>query len=60
MEFKIHNVIKNKKQSGIMDVDVTSKLRAFVRGHYKRERCTIKLIQRFINEGIQTVQLFKK
>ena len=60
MRFKIHNVIKEKNKIGLINIDVTPELRELVRDHYKRERCTKKLISTFINEGIQTVQLFKK
>lgn len=60
MQIKITNIIQNKDGLGILDIDVTSELRILVRGHYKRKRCTKKLISRFINEGIQTIQLFRK
>lgn len=60
MQIKINNIIKEKNKIGLINVDVNSELRILVRGHYKRKRCTKKLISRFINEGIQTIQLFRK
>ncbi len=59
MEFKIYNVI-DKDNLGILNINVSPELKILVRSHYKRKRCTNKLISKFINEGIQTVQLFKK
>ncbi len=52
MEFKIHNVIDNADGSAIVEIDTSTELRAFVRKHYKRKRCTNKLLPRFLNEGI--------
>ena len=64
MEFKVRNIIDKKDgkylQESHMNINITPELRIVVRGHYKRKRCTIKLIEKFINEGIQTVQLFRK
>ena len=60
MEFKIHNIIKEKNKIGLVNVNVSPQLRELVRGHYKRERCTKKLISKFINEGIQTIKFFEK
>lgn len=52
MEFKIHNVIENEDGSAIVNIDVNTELKVFVRKHYKRKRCTSKLLSRFLNEGI--------
>lgn len=52
MEFKIHNVIDNPDGSAIVEIDTSVELRTFVRKHYKRKRCTNKLLSRFLNEGI--------
>ena len=64
MEFRIRNIVNKKDgkylQESHMNINVTPELRTLVRGHYKRKRCTKKLISRFINEGIQTIQLFRK
>ncbi len=64
MKFKVRNIVEKKDgkylQEGKVDIEVTTELRTIIRGHYKRKRCTIKLIEKFINEGIQTVQLFRK
>ncbi len=60
MQIKINNIIKEKNKIGLINVDVNSELRILVRNHYKRERCTKKLISRFINEGIQTIKFFEK
>ena len=60
MEFKILNIIDQDDGTALVDIDVSAELKVFVRTHYKRKRCTNKLISKFINEGIQTVQLFRK
>ncbi len=64
MEFRIRNIVDKKDgrylQEAFVNIEVTTELRTLVRGHYKRKRCTKKLISRFINEGIQTIQLFRK
>jgi len=53
MRFKIYNIIKNKDDLGILDINVNTELRILVRNHYKRKRCTNKLISRFVNEGFR-------
>ena len=64
MRFKISNKVEKKDgiylQEADVNIIVTDELRKVVRTHYKRERCTYKLLSRFINEGIQTIQLFRK
>ena len=55
MKLKVHNVIEQKDGLGIIDIEVTTELKIFVRTHYKRKRCTKKLICKFINEGIQNM-----
>lgn len=52
MKFKINNIIDQKDGTVLLDIEVTNELRLFVRNYYKRERCTRKLISKFINEGI--------
>ena len=52
MEFKINNIIDNEDGSAIVEIDTSPELRVFVRKHYKRKRCTNKLLSRFLNEGI--------
>lgn len=60
MQIKITNVVKEKNKIGLINVDVSTELRILVKNHYKRKRCTKKLVSRFINEGIQTIKLFRK
>ena len=56
MEFKISNIIDKKDgrylQEAHVNIEVTIELRTFIRTHYKRKRCTNKLISRFVNEGV--------
>ena len=56
MKFKIANIINKKNgrylQQSHVDIEVTVELKTFVRNHYKRKRCTNKLLSRFMNEGI--------
>ncbi len=56
MEFKIRNRVEKKDgiylQEARVNIEVTPELRKVVRNHYKKNRCTNKLLLRFISEGI--------
>ena len=54
MEFKILSVTEQLNGGAIVDIEVSTELKRFVRNYYKRKRCTNKLLSRFVNEGVST------
>ena len=53
MKIEILNIIENSDGSATLEIEYPVEFRNIVRNYYNRKRCTDKLIEKFIIEGLE-------
>lgn len=53
MQIKILNITDNLDGSANLEIEYPIEFREIVRNYYSRKRCTDKLIEKFIIEGLE-------